>query len=219
MNIDTQYLLHLLVKALDARAEKLEGGPQSDMNVIRAAVMRDLRAVLDATLDASVESGTQGGTVVRDNRGSLPLRQHASAVVLSRNAEGRLGVWLSKRLEPGRFQGCWQCPGGRVRKHESAQEAAARALYEETWLAVELGQLNFLRVAMSEHYDYAMHLSHYGLVLETPPVLKNTELGLRTDWEWFRLDEVPKDLTPGLAEVLATAEAAVGRMSKEAAHA
>lgn len=60
----------------------------------------------------------------------------AGAVV--RDGEGRV-LLVRRANEPGR--GLWSIPGGRVEEGESAREAAAREVREETGLDVEVGEL------------------------------------------------------------------------------
>ena len=60
----------------------------------------------------------------------------AGAVV--RDAEGRL--LLIRRGHPP-AEGMWSLPGGRIEPGETAAEAAAREVLEETGLEVEVGQV------------------------------------------------------------------------------
>ena len=60
----------------------------------------------------------------------------AGAVV--HDGEGRL-LLVRRAHEPG--QGRWSLPGGRIEPGESAAEAAAREVLEETGLVVEVGEL------------------------------------------------------------------------------
>ena len=71
-----------------------------------------------------------------------PIRKHddrvncAGAVV--RDSEGRVLLVL-RANEPSR--GLWSVPGGRIEAGESARDAAAREVREETGLDVEVGEL------------------------------------------------------------------------------
>lgn len=58
----------------------------------------------------------------------------AGAVI--RDGEGRL-LLIRRATEPSK--GCWSLPGGRVEPGESAAEAAAREVHEETGLVVTVG--------------------------------------------------------------------------------
>ena len=60
----------------------------------------------------------------------------AGAVV--RDARGRV-LLVRRANEPSR--GLWSVPGGRIEPGESAREAAAREVREETGLEVEVGEL------------------------------------------------------------------------------
>lgn len=70
-----------------------------------------------------------------DHRKPAPV-ECAGAVV--RDAEGRL--LLIRRGHPP-AEGMWSLPGGRIEPGETAAEAAAREVLEETGLEVEIGQV------------------------------------------------------------------------------
>lgn len=207
MNIDTQYLMHLLIKATDARIASITPNSLGNLSMVqqtRQEVMQDFRAILDTALDASVESGTQGGTVDRGNGLTLPTRCHVSVVIMMRHPENqRLGVWLAQRKEPGRFNGRWHCPGGGLKRNEEPEFGAARELREEMGLEVTVTALKFYRADMRDDVTYRLMLTHYTLGVGCSFNPRNTEPTIRTDWQWFPIDLPPGGLMPGLAPVLA----------------
>jgi 8-oxo-dGTP diphosphatase len=77
----------------------------------------------------------EGFPLAPDEKRDPPVRC-AGAVV--RDASGRL-LLVRRANEPSR--GLWSLPGGRVEPGESATDAAAREVYEETGLRVTVGAL------------------------------------------------------------------------------
>ncbi|HUV14326.1 MAG TPA: NUDIX domain-containing protein [Acidobacteriota bacterium] len=86
---------------------------------------------------------TQTGGNAEDSTkvGVIPV---AVVVVRHRNR-----IWVRLRKETGHLDGCWEFPGGKVRKGERPVTAAVRELLEETGLQVEPDQLHPL-----SHFDF-----------------------------------------------------------------
>jgi mutator protein MutT len=88
--------------------------------------------------------------------------------------EGRV---LLARRAPGRAQaGCWEFPGGKVEKNESAPEALARELAEELNLegaGVRVQVEEALGESEFRYGERAIRLACYAVVMENAPVHAN----------------------------------------------
>jgi 8-oxo-dGTP diphosphatase len=82
------------------------------------------------------ESLSDKGFPLADEQKRDPQVRCAGAFV--RDALGRL-LLVQRAKDPNR--GCWSLPGGRLEPGESAAEAAAREVYEETGIRVVVGEL------------------------------------------------------------------------------
>jgi 8-oxo-dGTP diphosphatase len=82
------------------------------------------------------ESLSDRGFPLADQQKRDPPVRCAGAVV--RDVRGRL-LLVQRANDPSR--GLWSLPGGRIEPGESAAEAAAREVYEETGLRVDVGAL------------------------------------------------------------------------------
>lgn len=113
----------------------------------------------------------------------------AGAVV--RDAEGRVLLVL-RANEPSR--GVWSVPGGRIEAGESARDAAAREVREETGLDVEVGEL-LLTAELGPYVvaDYAAVVTGGTLVAGDDAL----------DARWFSAAELAAlPMSPGLLDAL-----------------
>jgi ADP-ribose pyrophosphatase YjhB (NUDIX family) len=79
-------------------------------------------------------------------------------------SDGELNLLLLKRnMEPAK--GCWSLPGGFVKEHESAEEAATRVLFTLTGLnQLYMEQLRVFSEENRDPGERVMSVAHYALV-------------------------------------------------------
>jgi mutator protein MutT len=114
----------------------------------------------------------------------------AGAVV--RDAEGRV-LLVRRANEPSR--GLWSLPGGRIEPGESARDAAAREVREETGLEVAVGEL-LLTADLGPYVvdDFAAEVVGGTLTAGDDAL----------DARWFSVAELATlECSPGLVEALA----------------
>lgn len=114
----------------------------------------------------------------------------AGAVV--RDPQGRV-LLVRRANEPSR--GLWSLPGGRIEPGESARDAAAREVLEETGLVVTVGEL-LLTASFGPYVvdDFAATVTGGTLAAGDDAL----------DARWFTLAELAAlDLSPGLLAALA----------------
>ena len=121
-----------------------------------------------------------------------PPVECAGAVV--RDETGRL-LLVRRGREPA--AGLWSLPGGRVEPGETAAEAAAREVQEETGLTVEVGRVLIEAVIWDGHYrvkDFAASVVGGDLVAGDDAA----------EVRWVEITELKSmALSPGLLEELA----------------
>ena len=88
-------------------------------------------------------------------------------------------------------QGTWTMPGGKVEFMETLVHAAKRELEEETNLKAT--KLDFLCIS-DDMTDTAHYVTVGFIVSEYTGELKTMEPGTILEWQWFDLDELPKNL-------------------------
>ena len=99
---------------------------------------------------------------------------------------------MQRGREPGR--GKWSLPGGRIEPGETAAEAAAREVFEETGLRVEIGE----RLASVEIGRYVVDDFAATVVSGTLAAADDAD-----DVRWYRPEELAElSLTAGLEDEL-----------------
>lgn len=88
-------------------------------------------------------------------------------------------------------QGTWTMPGGKVKFMETLVNAAKRELEEETNLKAT--KLDFLCIS-DDMADTAHYVTVGFIVREYNGELKTMEPETILEWQWFDLDELPKNL-------------------------
>ena len=129
--------------------------------------------------------------------GFIPNRGISIDAVIVRNDQ----VLLVKRgLEP--FKGHWATPGGYVDWDESAEDAVASEVKEETGLTVTSTQLLAVRSNPSRHPKQTINLVYLAEV--APGEAKAGDDAAEA--HWFGWDEIPQDLAFDHALNLADAQ-------------
>jgi 8-oxo-dGTP pyrophosphatase MutT (NUDIX family) len=77
-------------------------------------------------------------------------------------------IWIS--------DGAWSLPGGGAHKHESAEAAAARELFEETAISVDPDQLRLIGLKEYRRHGLRYLYDAYEVVLKVRPEVKKQKL-------------------------------------------
>jgi len=86
--------------------------------------------------------------------------------------------------------GSWKLPGGGMKKGEKPKECAAREIYEELRIKVDLKDLVFLEtVKPTEHLPFYKEILK--VTLKEKPDIKINKLEL-SDARWFDIKELPE---------------------------
>jgi len=88
-------------------------------------------------------------------------------------------------------EGTWTMPGGKLHFGESFEQGATRELLEETGIKA----IKLKVVSLSNEIVKDAHFVTIGLLCEefegSPKVMEPDEI---TEWKWFNLNEVPKNM-------------------------
>lgn len=137
-------------------------------------------------------------------RAAAPAHLTASVLLLTPDGR-RTCLVLHRRLRR------WVQPGGHLEPGDAAlAAAAARELAEETGLAAHV---RAEPLVLSRHrapcrpgaVDWHLDVQHLAVAEESVPVVSAESL----DVAWWDVDDLPADLAPGVAELVARAAAAV----------
>jgi 8-oxo-dGTP diphosphatase len=137
---------------------------------------------------------------------SGPVRPVAAAAGIAFDPDGR--VLLVRRGQPG-ARGRWSAPGGRIEPGETAAQAVARELAEETGLEVEVIGL-VAAVDWIEHAEDGSLRAHYVILDHLVEVVGGALAAGddATEARWFAPDELAAlPTTEGLLPVLERARA------------
>jgi 8-oxo-dGTP pyrophosphatase MutT (NUDIX family) len=121
------------------------------------------------------------------------------ATVLVFDNENRL--LLLKRAD----NRCWGPPGGAVEPGELVEEAARRETFEETGL--EIGEMSLFDVfsGADQFYRYPNGDEVHNVTIVYTTRVPDQEIRIsqeHTDWNYFRLSEIPARISPPIIPVL-----------------
>jgi A/G-specific adenine glycosylase len=134
----------------------------------------------------AARGGAVGRYPVRERKRPVPEYRVAVGVV---EDDGRM--LITRRPAEGLLGGLWEFPGGKIRDGESAREAAAREIREETGLEVDV--TDFVARVRHAYTHFRVELEVYrcrprggtGVVLDGP-----------TDYRWIHPEEVARYAFP-----------------------
>jgi len=139
--------------------------------------------------------------------GSARLNPYAASnVIVVREYRGARQVLLSRRLN-GTWKGKYILPGGKVKPDESLERCTQRELEEETGLHVVRSNpvsIHFVRLP-----GRPVVFSLGAVVTEFTDTPRRRERAQNEDWQWFPLDDLPRELA--LPAELALGEYLKGR--------
>ncbi len=98
-------------------------------------------------------------------------------------------------------EGTWTMPGGKMHFGETPEEGIYRETLEETGMKIDKDKLKLISLANDMIPD--AHFITLGFLCQDfegePKVMEPDEI---TDWQWFELDIIPKNIFPPSLEVL-----------------
>jgi len=107
-------------------------------------------------------------------------------------------ILLLKRADDGDHGGEWCLPGGKIEPDETSAQAACRETAEESGIVVPLGAIAEWTRTIDAKVDFTTYVAS---IADKPNVvLDETE---STDYGWFKLDELPTPLHPGMEMAVA----------------
>ncbi len=108
-----------------------------------------------------------------------------------------------QRGSQGRFKGCWEFPGGKIKDGETAIECLVRELYDELGILVEIsdeGPAVWHQFHDAERGETLMHLQSFYCVCSK---FREPQLREHTNIKWGRLNEfLDIPLTPSDEKLL-----------------
>ena len=135
---------------------------------------------------------------LRHHVGHAPILM-VGATILIVDEQNRL--LLMKRSDSG----CWGPPGGATEPGEVVEDAAKREALEETNLHV--GEMSLFGVFSGPklYYKYPNGDEVYNVTIVYSSHDTSSEIHLydeHTEWCWFAIDEIPKNLSPPIKPVI-----------------
>lgn len=101
-------------------------------------------------------------------------------------------VFLVRRFNTGWEDGKYNLPGGHLNKGETARQAAAREVFEETGVRVKLEDLHFFNVSHLITNSERVHIYFYATKWKREPT--NYEKTKADTADWFDLENLPQNL-------------------------
>lgn len=129
------------------------------------------------------------------NKPTLPV----GVSVLLVNNEGR--VALGERPSNIEAGGFLSTPGGRIELYEHLEETAARELEEET--GANLLPTQFRILGFKEHFRFNSHYFMVYVAARYDGPLQRREPDKCLGWQWWKLEEIPKDRCTEPEDILA----------------
>ena len=118
-------------------------------------------------------------------------QENIGCAVIIKNKQGQ--ILLGKRKNTCRF-GLYGLPGGKIDKEEKAADALRRELFEETGLKSK--KLKYIGVVKEWQDSYNFIHFIYGCS-QWDGNVELMEPEKCEGWEWFELDNLPKNVLPG----------------------
>lgn len=109
-------------------------------------------------------------------------------------------ILLGRRKNTGRWDGYLSPPCGRLEVGESVRSGMIREIAEETQAKVEPDDLVLTHVR--HRVEGWSRLQFYFRVTAWDGEIFNAEPGLCEGWEWFPMEDLPRDVVPHSAQVL-----------------
>lgn len=118
-------------------------------------------------------------------------------------------ILLCLRSQAVNEPGTWSYPGGRLNDNEDSKRGALREFKEETGYRGKFLHLQPLTTYKEEGFEYDTFIAYVPEKFEPRLNWENAKAG------WFKLDELPKRLHPGMEESLPAIKAFLGRQLSE----
>ncbi|MBI4097435.1 MAG: NUDIX domain-containing protein [Candidatus Levybacteria bacterium] len=102
-------------------------------------------------------------------------------------------AFLVRRSNTGWEDGKYNLPGGHLNRGETARQAAAREVFEETGVRISIEDLHFFNVSHLITNSERVHIYFYAKKWEGKPT--NFEKTKADSAGWFDLDNLPENLS------------------------
>ena len=120
------------------------------------------------------------------------------ALIINNNNE----VLLGHRINTEWFPENYGLIGGKIEDNESATEALAREIFEETGLVIAKDDAHFAHIMHFKGVDNNPCIALFFVVQTWHGTLHNKEPDKNEKIEWFPLDKLPKNIIPRHAKAI-----------------
>jgi len=112
---------------------------------------------------------------------------------------------LGKRGKDAYGSGTWALPGGHLECWERANECIIRELHEEMGLAIDPKHVSLLAFTDDINKETGRHYVHLTFKVDIgSQEVKLLEETMCSEWKWFPIDKLPKDIFPAHQGVFKT---------------
>lgn len=126
-----------------------------------------------------------------------PTKRSAVYALFTRDND----ILLGKRKNTGRWDGYFSPPCGGMEADESIRDALFREIKEECAVHVEDDDVSLVHVRHRKGPDWEA-VQYYFQVTGWDDDIVNAEPGLCENWDWYPLDDLPRELVPHTAQVI-----------------